>query len=141
MTVIVMTTSNDASANGSLVISPVSTSTRSATPSAAALARVVSGLLFERSFAAHRSMPTALPVVRFLAQLISANPRPHPASRTHSFPERASAATRRSQTRFLLTRLDLNITAAPKRRRAAPQAAPILNDAGRGIGFGHARPI
>ncbi len=86
-------------------------------------------------------MPTALPVVSFLAQPIRAKPRPHPASSTRSLPERSSASTRRSRTRILPTRLDLSMTAAQASRSTANKAAPILHGTGMGLDPGHARSI
>src|SRR5438067_1213110 len=79
-----MTASNSPSANGSCRASAVRTSTRPATPSAAALASVAAAVLPVRSSACHRSMPTAVPVVRRLAAPHSKRPRPQPTSSTRS---------------------------------------------------------
>jgi len=80
------TMSNDSSGNGNLRASPATTSTRSATPSRAALSRTRFGELPVKALGSHISTPTALPVVKRRAEPTSNSPSPQPMSRTVSLP-------------------------------------------------------
>ena len=128
----------DASRNGSLVMSQAS-ATRPATPSSAALASRPFGMVTRQVL---RPIDRCRSPCRWWFLRAADQGQPAATSRRRApalLPASASAATRRSRTRFPPTRLDHNITAATT-EKPARAAAPMLRNAGKGFGLGHAAP-